>query len=193
MSALRRMIEAEPSEPPERNPANPAVFMDIAIAGVPRGRLEFELFADVVPRTAENFRALCTGEGAGAAAGTRRLHYKGCPFHRIIRGFMCQGGDVTEGDGTGGDSIYGGKFADESFEGKAGVHYGPGSLSMANSGKDTNTSQFFISTVDNGQLDGRHVVFGMLIEGMECLQDSPATPLATALHSLWTPRQWNPF
>ena len=146
-------------------PANPVVFMDIAIGG----RLEFELYADAVPQTAENFRALCTGE-KGIGSSGKLLHYQHCPFHRIIPGFMCQGGDFTRGNGTGGESIYGIKFRDESFAGKAGKHTGFGCLSMANSGPHTNGSQFFICLGDTPWLDGKHVVFGQLQTGAETLK-----------------------
>lgn len=147
--------------------SNPRVFLDIAIAGKPVGRLIFELYADVVPRTAENFRALCTGERGLSAASRARLHYKGSTFHRIIPGFMAQGGDITRGDGTGGESIYGRTFPDENFVRK---HNRPGLLSLANAGANTNGSQFFITFVPTPHLDGKHVVFGALVEGMTILK-----------------------
>ena len=146
---------------------NPSVFMNVAIGGKPAGRLEFELYADVVPKTAENFRALCTGKKGRAG---KPLHYQNSIFHRIIPGFMCQGGDFTHGNGTGGKSIYGDKFEDESFAGRAGKHTGFGCLSMANSGPNTNGSQFFICLADTPWLDGKHVVFGRLIAGADTLR-----------------------
>ena len=145
--------------------ATARTFLDLTIGGKPVGRMTFALFGEVAPRTVENFRALCTGEGGVGVAG-QPLHLKGSSFHRIIPQFMCQGGDFTNGDGTGGESIYGRTFDDESFELK---HTGIGQLSMANSGPNTNGSQFFVTIAPCPWLDGKHVIFGELVDGFDVL------------------------
>ena len=160
------------------------MYFDITVNGQEAGRMEFELFANT-PKTSENFRALCTGE-KGLGQKGKPLHYKGSGFHRIIPKFMAQGGDFTAGDGSGGESIYGLKFNDESFANK---HTGPGLLSMANSGRNTNGSQFFITFDAHPHLDGKHVVFGRVLKGMEVIATlesigtSSGSPKATALIS----------
>uniref|UniRef100_A0A8B9RL91 Peptidyl-prolyl cis-trans isomerase n=1 Tax=Astyanax mexicanus TaxID=7994 RepID=A0A8B9RL91_ASTMX len=148
-------------------PQRPRCFFDIGISNTLAGRVVIELFADVCPKTCENFRCLCTGERGVGKTTQKPLHYKGCLFHRIVKDFMIQGGDFSEGNGRGGESIYGGFFEDESFSVKHNKEF---LLSMANRGKDTNGSQFFITTKPTPHLDGIHVVFGQVISGQDVIQ-----------------------
>ncbi|ADV24416.1 peptidyl-prolyl cis-trans isomerase H [Cryptococcus gattii Ru294] len=145
---------------PPAGHTRPIVFFDISIGDTPAGRIKMELFDDITPKTAENFRQLCTGEHR---INSVPQGYKKATFHRVIPQFMVQGGDFVRGDGTGSFSIYGAQFEDENFKVK---HTGPGLLSMANSGPNTNGCQFFITTAPAEFLDGKHCVFGRVIDGL---------------------------
>lgn len=143
-----------------------------------------ELFADEVPKTAENFRSLCTGERGLGKVSNMPLHYRGSVFHRIIKGFMCQGGDFTRRNGSGGESIYGATFPDESFARKHDTH---GLLSMANRGPNTQSSQFFMTTRPTPHLDGKHVVFGKIVVGyniLEQMENEPVDDNDRPLHNI---------
>ncbi|XP_062178067.1 peptidyl-prolyl cis-trans isomerase CYP21-1 isoform X2 [Alnus glutinosa] len=152
-----KKVEEKAEEVPE---ITHRVYLDVDIDEQRQGRIVIGLYGQVVPKTVENFRALCTGKGPSG----KKLHYKGTPFHRIVSGFMIQGGDIVYGDGRGFESIYGGTFPDENFKIK---NSHAGVVSMVNSGPDSNGSQFFITTVKANWLDGEHVVFGKVIQGMD--------------------------
>lgn len=166
VAALEGQVQAR-KKLPNHDTITDKVFLDIGIDDQPIGRIVIGLYGYVNPRTTENFRALCACDrGVGKVYG-KPLCYKGSVFHRIIPDFMVQGGDITHGNGVGGESIYGEMFPDENF---ALTHHKPGILSMANGGPNSNGSQFFITTVKAPWLDGRHTVFGEVVEGMDVLK-----------------------
>ncbi|XP_073236799.1 uncharacterized protein [Porites lutea] len=162
------MLKAFKMAVPKAKGYRPRCFFDVQINGSPAGRIIFELFADICPKTSDNFRALCTGEKGLSRTSGKALHYKGSGFHRVIKDFMIQGGDFTKGNGTGGESIYGGTFNDEGFHLK---HETAMLLSMANRGPNTNGSQFFITTQAAPHLDGIHVIFGQVLQGQEIVSE----------------------
>ncbi|KAG2318583.1 hypothetical protein Bca4012_055212 [Brassica carinata] len=158
-----RRKEEEEKQVTEDYEVTRRVYLDIDIEGQRLGRIVIGLYGSVVPKTVENFRALCTGEKGNASSG-KPLHYKGTQFHRIVSGFVVQGGDIVHSDGKGSESIYGGTFPDENFKAK---HSHAGVVAMANTGPDSNGSQFFITTIKATWLEGEHVVFGKVIQGMD--------------------------
>ncbi|KFM56991.1 Peptidyl-prolyl cis-trans isomerase B, partial [Stegodyphus mimosarum] len=163
----RSDAQSDEKKQPKGPKVTDMVYFDITIGGEAAGRIEIGLFGKTVPKTVKNFVELCTKHKNEPEAEDKIVGYKGSVFHRVIRDFMIQGGDFTKGDGTGGRSIYGDRFPDENFKLK---HYGAGWLSMANAGKDTNGSQFFITTKKTPWLDGRHVVFGKVVKGMSVVR-----------------------
>lgn len=178
-------VMSKDSDSVKKSEKKPRCFFEISIDGETVGKIVFELYWKDAPLTCANFKALCTGEKGQSEISGKNLHYKGSKFHRIIPGFMAQGGDFTRGNGTGGESIYGSKFADENFTQR---HTERGLLSMANAGPNTNGSQFFLTFIKCPWLDGKHVVFGKAVEGLkildkleECGSNSGATLKSIAI------------